>query len=89
MNQYVIKINGEWYCGEGEEHSTQIPQRTDTSGLRLSKHRYDAYVIVSVRNLKSHLDKILTCVKPKKLQIIDVIEFGQMDYKTAKNIYRF
>ena len=81
MKAYVIKIDNRWYCGEGGEFSTQIPPRGDTfhsmcnygeSGLRLSSNRKDAYIVVSIRNLKSHLEKILRCIEPKKLQISSV-----------------
>ena len=83
MKAYIIKIDNYWYCGEGEEYLTQIPPKTDTfhsvcnygkSGLALSANPKNAYRVVSIRNLKSHLEKILRCVQPQKLQIIQIEE---------------
>jgi hypothetical protein len=81
MKTYIVKIDGQFYCGEGGDHKTQIPpvakgfhQMTNygTSGIRLSRVHKDARRIQSVRNLMSHLNKILRCVEPAKLVIVEV-----------------
>ncbi len=79
MKTYQIKVDGKWYCGDGEECRTQITPAGNgfhqmcnhgESGIRLSRQKADAWAISSVRNLKSHLDKILRCVQPARLEIV-------------------
>ena len=79
MKTYIIKIDNQYYCGEGEENKAQIPplsngfhQHTNhgESGIKKSYNLCDVKLIQSAMNLKSHLDKILRCVQPERMEII-------------------
>lgn len=82
MREYVIKIDGHFYCGDGNENETQIPPPSSgfhhsdkgISGIKTSHKFADARVIKSFMNIRSHMDKILRCVDPLVIEITDCSE---------------
>jgi hypothetical protein len=86
MKIYIIKVDGKYYCGDGDEYEAQIPANANSgfqqlkdfgySGIKLSDLRKDAHKIMSKTNVKSHFTKIIRCIKEPEL--IEIISIGEM-----------
>jgi len=75
MKKYIIKINGLYFAGEGEEFNTQILPTTGfyssnkgTSGIVLTGTEENAKVISGKTNLRSWINRIMD-----KLDVVELI----------------
>ena len=75
MKKYVIKINGLYFAGEGEEFNTQIlpaagfhSSNKGMSGMVLTGMEEYAKVIIGKTNLRSWINRIMD-----KLDVVELV----------------
>lgn len=81
MNSMLIKVNEKYYCGEGDEHITQITpssngfhQNTNhgSTGIKFSDDIRDGYVCTGRRAVESHLHRIYARMEPDHVEIMKI-----------------
>jgi len=80
MKKYIIKVNGLYFVGEGEEFNTQILPTTGfhssnkgTSGIVLTGMKENAKVISGKTNLRSWINRIMDKTEISELIIMEEI----------------